>query len=99
MTEHGLVGSMRAEIDVSYLSDTVVLLRYFEVEGAIRQAISVLKKRVGGHERTLRELRFESSGIRIGEPLADFHGVLTGIPELARRGRRDARAAKDGTVE
>ena len=58
----------------------VVLLRYFETMGEIRQAISVMKKRSGVHERTIRELRLDSQGIRVGEPLKDFHGVLTGVP-------------------
>jgi circadian clock protein KaiC len=79
-TQHGLVGSVQSEIDVSYLSDTVVLLRYYETEGEIRQLISVVKQRVGHHERTLRELRMSNQGIAIGEPLSSFQGVLTGAP-------------------
>ncbi len=82
MNQHGLVGSMSADVDVSYLSDTVVLLRYFEAMGEIRQVISVLKQRVGPHERTLRELLFRDGGIAIGEPLRSFRGVLTGVPDL-----------------
>jgi len=80
-TQHGLVGSMQTEIDVSYLSDTVVVLRYFEVEGEIRQAISVIKQRVGQHERALRELCMSNSGVEIGEQLTEFRGILTGVPE------------------
>lgn len=82
-TQHGLIGGMQTEVDVSYLSDTVVLLRYFEAQGNIRQALSVVKQRVGQHERSLRELRMNEGGIEIGEPLADFQGVLTGVPNLA----------------
>ena len=82
LTQHGMIGAMQPDIDVSYLSDTVVLLRYFELEGQIRQVISVLKQRVGKHERALRELRLGSSGIEVGPPLAGFHGVLTGVPEV-----------------
>ena len=82
MNQHGLMGNMQADVDVSYLSDTVVLLRYFEAKGEIRQVISVLKQRVGPHEHTLRELRFGPDGITIGEPLRDFRGVLTGVPDL-----------------
>ncbi len=82
MNQHGLVGTMQTEVDVSYLSDTVVLLRYFEALGEIRQVISVLKQRVGAHEHTLRELRFSAKGIDIGDPLRDFRGVLTGVPDL-----------------
>ena len=81
LTQHGLVGTMHAEIDVSYLADTVVLLRYFEAEGEIRQAISVLKQRVGRHERSLREFHLEESGIAVGEPLRNFRGILTGVPD------------------
>ncbi len=81
-TQHGLVGGMQTEVDVSYLSDTVVLLRYFETAGEIRQVIAVIKQRVGQHERTLRELRMSNRGVEIGEPLSSFKGVLTGIPDL-----------------
>lgn len=78
--QYGLVGSMHTPIDMSYLADTVVLLRYFEAQGEVRQAISVLKKRTGRHERTIREFRIDAGGIRLGRPLSDFHGVLTGVP-------------------
>ncbi len=78
--QYGLVGSMQSPIDMSYLADTVVLLRYFEAEGEVRQAISVLKKRTGKHERTIREFRIDKGGIRLGQPLTEFHGVLTGTP-------------------
>ncbi len=81
LTQHGLVGTMQADIDVSYLADTVVLLRYYETDGAIRQVISVLKQRVGRHERTLREFRLDENGIQIGEPLTHFRGILSGIPD------------------
>jgi circadian clock protein KaiC len=81
MAQHGMMGSgMQSPIDVSFLADTVILLRYFEAMGEIRQAISVVKKRRSGHERTIRELRLTSTGVKIGEPLRDFHGVLTGVP-------------------
>jgi circadian clock protein KaiC len=78
--QYGLVGAMHAPIDLSYLSDTVVMMRYFEAEGSIHQAISVLKKRGGSHERTIREYRIDKGGIRLGEPLKEFQGVLTGVP-------------------
>ena len=81
MAQHGMMGAgMAAPVDVSYLADTVLLLRYFESEGAIRQAISVVKKRGGNHERTLREFRFGAHGIRVGPPLREFRGILTGVP-------------------
>jgi circadian clock protein KaiC len=73
-------GRMDTPVDASYLADTVVLLRYFEMNGRIRQAISVLKKRAGNHERTLREFRLEPGRISVGEVLQDFRGVLTGVP-------------------
>jgi circadian clock protein KaiC len=78
--QYGLVGSMQTPIDMSYLADSVVLLRYFEAEGSIHQAISVLKKRTGDHERTIREFRMARGGLDIGEPLSGFQGVLTGVP-------------------
>ncbi len=81
MTQHGLVGTMHSEVEVSYLSDTVVLLRYFEVKGEVRRVISVLKQRVGNHERMLRELTTGPDGISIGKPLSSFRGVLTGVPD------------------
>ncbi len=84
LTLQGLVGNMHAEIDVSYVSDTVILLRYFEAEGEIRQVISVLKQRVGAHERTLREFQLSQDGITVGEPLSGFRGVLTGVPDLLK---------------
>jgi len=78
--QYGLVGSMQSPIDMSYLADTVVLMRYFEAAGSIHQAVSVLKKRSGEHERTIREYKIGPGGIRVGEPLKDFQGVLTGVP-------------------
>jgi circadian clock protein KaiC len=67
-------------VDASYLADSVILLRYFEAAGRLRRAISVVKKRSGPHEATLRELRLGAGGVWVGEPLADFHGILTGTP-------------------
>jgi circadian clock protein KaiC len=82
MAQAGLIGSMSTPVDASYLADTVVLLRYFEAAGEVRQAISVVKRRGGPHERTIREYRFGPDGIRIGVPLTQFHGVLTGVPSF-----------------
>jgi circadian clock protein KaiC len=81
MAQHGFLGAMHTPVDVSYLADAVILLRYFESEGAIRQAISVVKKRAGSHERTIREFRLGAGGIHVGAPLRQVHGVLTGTPE------------------
>jgi circadian clock protein KaiC len=78
--QYGLVGTMQTPIDMSYLSDTVILLRYFEAHGAVHQAISILKKRSGDHERTIREFKIGPGGLQLGEPLAGFQGVLTGVP-------------------
>lgn len=80
VAQHGIVGQMNTPIDLTYLADTVMLFRYFEQEGRIRKAISVLKKRMGRHEDTIRELKMGASGIRVGEALDKFHGVLTGVP-------------------
>jgi circadian clock protein KaiC len=81
MTQHGLVGGAEVPIDVSYVADTVILLRYFEAFGEVRQAISVIKKRTGKHERTVREFRIDN-GLAVGDPLREFRGVLTGSPEF-----------------
>ena len=78
--QYGMIGTMQTPIDMSYLADSVVLLRYFEAHGAIRQAISILKKRTGDHERTIREYRVGPGGLQLGEPLTNFQGVLTGVP-------------------
>jgi circadian clock protein KaiC len=82
VAQHGLVGDMRAPVDVTYLADTVVLLRYFEAAGRVRRAISVIKKRTSAHEDTIREFRIHSGGISLGDPLTGFQGVLRGVPEL-----------------
>jgi len=84
MAQHGLVGTqIETPVDVSYLADTVLLLRYFEAMGEVRKAISVVKKRTGRHELTIREFRLGSKGIRLGKPLQEFQGVLTGTPTYA----------------
>ena len=80
MAQSGLMGSMSAPVDVSYLADTILMFRYFEDRGRVRKAISVVKKRSGPHENTIRELLLSERGIRLGEPLSDMRGVLTGTP-------------------
>jgi circadian clock protein KaiC len=82
VAQHGLVGDMRAPVDVTYLADTVILLRYFEAAGRVRRAISVIKKRTSSHEDTIREYRIGRNGIVLGQPLTNFQGVLRGVPEL-----------------
>jgi circadian clock protein KaiC len=81
VAQHGLVGEMRSPIDVTYLADTVILLRYFEAEGSVKRALSVFKKRTGRHEDTIREFWIDK-GIHVGEPLTKFHGVLRCTPIL-----------------
>jgi circadian clock protein KaiC len=80
--QHGIMGTaMSTPVDVSYLADAVVLFRFFEAEGRVRKAISVVKKRTGGHETAIREFDVGVDGIRVGEPLTAFHGVMTGVPQ------------------
>lgn len=80
VAQHGLVGDMKSPVDVTYLADTVILLRYFEALGRVRRAISVIKKRTGKHEDTIREFRISEGGLTVGEPLSGFQGVLRGVP-------------------
>ncbi|HEY0195614.1 MAG TPA: ATPase domain-containing protein [Kofleriaceae bacterium] len=81
MAQNGMFGAqMSAPVDISYIADTVLLLRHFESSGRIRKAISVVKKRSGLHEDTIRELSLSDAGLTVGEPLSEFHGVLTGVP-------------------
>jgi circadian clock protein KaiC len=82
VAQHGLVGDMKSPVDVTYLADTVILLRYFEALGTIRRAISVVKKRTSAHEDTIREFWMSEKGIVVGKPLRDFQGVLRGVPEF-----------------
>lgn len=85
LAQHGLLGSMQSPVDLTYLSDTVLMLRFFEAEGELKRAISVVKKRTGGHEPTIREFRIDKLGLRVGEPLRHFTGILTGVPKFAGR--------------
>jgi circadian clock protein KaiC len=78
--QSGLLGSMRSNVDVSNLADAILVLRFFETDGRVRKAISVIKNRGGSHEETIRELRIDHSGVRVGQVLAGFRGVLTGTP-------------------
>jgi circadian clock protein KaiC len=81
LSQHGMIGHLQSPLDVSFLADTVILLRFFEAEGEVRQAISVVKKRLSAHERTIREFRLGPGGVQVGEPLREFEGVLTGVPK------------------
>jgi circadian clock protein KaiC len=101
IAQHGFVGTnITATVDVSYLADTVLLFRYFEAAGEIKQALSVIKKRSGEHERTIRELVIKSGAIRVGKVLVDFDGVLTGVPryygKLKRLEAVSGKIAKSG---
>jgi circadian clock protein KaiC len=82
--QHGLVGPMSSPIDVSYLADCVVLFRYFEAKGRIHKAVSVVKKRSGAHETSIRAFRMGQEGLRVGNPLENYHGVLSGIPNYEK---------------
>jgi len=96
LAQHGLVSTLDAPVDLSYLADTVVSLRYFEAGGAVKKAISVIKKRSGHHEQTIREFALETgSGIHIGDPLKDFQGVLSGSP-VFRGGVEQILRQRDG---
>ncbi len=80
VAQHGMIGDMKQTIDVTYLADTVIMLRYFEALGRVRRAMSVIKKRTGAHEDTIREFQISGCGIAIGPPLREFQGVLRGVP-------------------
>jgi circadian clock protein KaiC len=82
LAQSGFLNEFHSPLDLTYLADTVIILRHFEAGGSIRQAISVAKKRSGGHERTIREFSVGAKGLRVGEPLLQFRGVLTGVPVL-----------------
>ena len=82
VAQHCLVGEMMAPVDVTYLADTAMLLRYFEAAGSIRRALSVIKKRSGGHEKTIREYEIDDRGLTVGPPVTGFQGVLRGVPVL-----------------
>jgi circadian clock protein KaiC len=97
VAQHGLLGSdMRAPVDVTYLADAVVLLRYFEARSAVKRAISIIKKRTGAHEDTIREFTIKD-GVHVGEPLVGFHGVLRGTPVMTNDAPTDARVAESRT--
>jgi circadian clock protein KaiC len=94
VAQHGLVGDMKSPVDLTYLADTVILLRYFEALGRVRRAISVIKKRASAHENTIREYVIDKRGLTLGEPLTNFHGVLRGVPTLVGEGAALLKAEK-----
>jgi circadian clock protein KaiC len=83
LAQHGLIGNMQTSVDLTYVSDNVLMLRFFEAQGQIRRALSVLKKRTGGHETTIREFMIDAQGLRVGPVLDQFQGVLTGVPSFS----------------
>jgi circadian clock protein KaiC len=87
VAQHGLVGDMLTPVDVTYLADTVILLRYFEALGSVRRAISIIKKRTGAHESTIREYRIDQRGLTVGAALSGFQGVLRGVPDYVGANR------------
>jgi circadian clock protein KaiC len=83
VAQHGLVGvGMNSPVDVSYLADNVIVMRFFEILGEVKKAISVLKRRSGVHERSIREVSISGAGLEVGEPLNNMQGVFSGIPEI-----------------
>lgn len=92
--QHGVTGELRSDVDISYLADTVMLLRFFEAQGEVRKSISVIKTRTTEHERTIRELRISSAGLSFGPPVSDFSGILSGTPIFHRESA--AVLARDG---
>lgn len=86
LAQQGVMGAIHTPIDLTYLADTVLITRYFEALGSVKTAVSVIKKRTGPHEKTIRELMMSSKGITVGEPLVEFQGVLAGIPQLGANG-------------
>ncbi len=90
VAQHGLVGDMKAPVDVTYLADTVLVLRYFEAFGQVRRAVSVLKKRTGRHENTIREFSIGDTGLTVGSSLDKFQGVLRGVPQYV--GQTDSKS-------
>jgi circadian clock protein KaiC len=88
LAQQGLIGQMQASVELTYLADTVLMIRYYEAFGSVKQAISVIKKRSGNHERSIREIAIAKGGLEVGEPLTDLQGVLTGLPTRVNRGEQ-----------
>jgi circadian clock protein KaiC len=97
VTQAGMVGNMSSPVDTTYLADNVILFRFFEAKGRVRRAISVVKKRSGYHEPTIRELTVGDTGLKVGEPLEEFQGVLTGVPTFV--GKASSLIKKAGNAE
>lgn len=93
LAQSGLIGPMGSPVDISYLADSVIITRYFEALGTVRKAISIIKKRSGAHENSVRELTMDTGGLHLGKPLDDFQGVLTGVPMIMNGGQQAGRPA------
>src|SRR6187401_2599543 len=89
LAQQGLMGTMKSTVDLTYLADTVVLSRFYEERGEVKKALSVIKKRSGGHERTIREMWVDQKGVSVGKPLRNLQGVLTGVPTFVDDGRKE----------
>jgi circadian clock protein KaiC len=97
LAQHGLVAAAQAPVNLSYLSDTVVVVRFFEALGEVKQSMAVIKKRTGRHEKSIREFKLEhGKGVRVGQPLKHFQGVLTGVP-VFQGGTGEIMSASDAT--
>jgi circadian clock protein KaiC len=94
VAQHGMIGEMKQTVDLTYLADTVIMLRYFEALGHVRRAMSVIKKRTGPHEGTIREFNIGERGLTLGEPLVEFQGVLRGVPTYVGQGAALMREAQ-----
>jgi circadian clock protein KaiC len=99
LAQSGMIGQMSSPLDLTYLSDTVLLLRFFEAAGEVRRAVSVIKKRTGPHEKTIREFSINQTGIRVGERLVEFRGVLTGVPVYEGRDGALIRGSDAGVAQ
>jgi circadian clock protein KaiC len=95
--QHGIIGDVRADVDLSYLSDGIVLFRYFEANGSVFKAVTIAKSRVSAHETSIREFRLGPTGVEVGEPLEDFEGVLGGLPSY--RGRTPLMASTPAVAQ
>lgn len=84
LAQNGVIGTLRSSVDLTYLADTVLLLRYFEFRGGVHQALSIIKKRTGNHERSIREMKIGEDGVVVGEPLENMHGILAGIATVQK---------------
>jgi circadian clock protein KaiC len=98
VAQHGLVGDMKSPVDLTYIADTVILLRYFEALGKVRRAVSVIKKRTGRHEDTIREFKIGASGLILGPPLKEFQGVLRGVPQFIGSSEGGSRSVPEGML-